>query len=69
MSAKKKTVRKKRVVVTYPIHIVVTDGGDFGHNACGKCGNKVKNKPKCCPHCRARLEGTYVSPYPGGSDF
>ena len=69
MSAKKKIVRKKKSVEIYKIHIIVTDGGDFGYDSCGKCGKEVKNRPKRCPHCHARLEGTSIPPYPGGSDF
>lgn len=69
MSAKNKSVRKKKATESYPIDIVTTDGGDFGYEACGKCGKKVIDRPKRCPHCRARLEGTHVPPYPGGSDF
>lgn len=61
--------QKSKPTETYPIHIVVVDSGDFGYNACGKCGLEVNDWPDTCPHCRASLKGTYTPPYPGGSDF
>lgn len=75
MSKLKKSQKSKRadhkdaMFKFYPIHLVVIDTGDFGYNACGRCGKEIKATLNVCPHCRAKLAGTYLPPYPGGSDF